>query len=47
MRTVIFYASKYGTTASVAKEIAESITLDEQVEVLDIKNFNWDFIPDF
>jgi menaquinone-dependent protoporphyrinogen oxidase len=47
MRTVIFYASKYGTTASVANEIAESITLDEEVEVLDIKKFNWDFIPDF
>jgi len=47
MRTVIFYASKYGTTAFVANEIAESITLDEEVEVLDIKKFNWDFIPDF
>jgi len=47
MRTVIFYATKYGTTASVANEIAKLITLDEEVEVLDIKNFNWDFIPDF
>ena len=47
MRTIIFYASKYGTTAAVAKEISEQITLDEQVEVFDIKDFNLDFIPDF
>ena len=47
MRTIIFYASKHGTTAAVAKEIAELITLDEKVEVFDIKDFNSEFIPDF
>ena len=36
MRTTIIYASKYGTTATIAKEIADLISTHDQVQVLDI-----------
>lgn len=47
MRTTIFYASKYGTTAMIAKEIADLISTHDQVQIVNIDNLKQDVIPDF
>jgi len=46
MRTTIFYASKYGTTARIAKEIADLISIHDQVQLLNIDDPSQVIIPD-
>ncbi len=47
MKTTIFYASKYGTTAAIAKQIGDILVEQDQIEVLDIKSVNKLAVPDF
>ncbi len=42
MRTTIFYASKYGTTQSIAQEIGELISTHDQVTLVDVSDCKQD-----